>query len=82
MGLLTLIAFGLPVIRQMDGLELATDKLGLAAPDLDDLTLSDFHEISRAAEPKDFPPKLPRTWSPDQIHVASSLSRVQVMAPL
>ncbi len=33
----------------MDGLELSTDKLDLAAPDRCDLTLSDFHEISRAA---------------------------------
>jgi hypothetical protein len=33
----------------MDGLKLSTDKLDLAAPDRCDLTLSDFHEISRAA---------------------------------
>jgi hypothetical protein len=37
----------------MDGLELSTDKLDLAAPDRCDLTLSltlsDFHKISRAA---------------------------------
>jgi hypothetical protein len=33
----------------MDGLELSTDKLDLAAPDRCDLTLSDFHEISRSA---------------------------------
>jgi hypothetical protein len=33
----------------MDGLELSTDKLDLAAPDHCDLTLSDFHEFSRAA---------------------------------
>jgi len=33
----------------MDGLELSTDKLDLAAPDRGDLTLSDFHEISWAA---------------------------------
>jgi len=33
----------------MDGLELSTDKLDLAAPDRCDPTLSDFHEISRAA---------------------------------
>jgi hypothetical protein len=33
----------------MDGLELSTDKLDLAAPDHCDLTPSAFHEISRAA---------------------------------
>ena len=33
----------------MDGLELSTDKLDLAAPDRCDHTLTDFHEISRAA---------------------------------
>jgi hypothetical protein len=33
----------------MDGLELSTDKRDLAAPDRCDLTLSDFHKISRAA---------------------------------
>ncbi len=36
----------------MDGLKLSTDELGLAAPDRCDLTLSDFHELSRAAGPK------------------------------
>ncbi len=36
----------------MDGLKLSTDKLDLAAPDRCDLTLSDFHELSRAAGPK------------------------------
>ena len=36
----------------MDGLELSTDKLDLAAPGRDDFTLSDFHEISRAEGPK------------------------------
>jgi hypothetical protein len=36
----------------MDGLELSTDKRDLAAPGRYDLTLSDFHELSRAAGPK------------------------------
>ena len=36
----------------MDGLELSTDKLDLATPDRCDLTLSDFHKLSRAAGPK------------------------------
>jgi hypothetical protein len=33
----------------MDGLELSTDKRDLAAPDRGDRTMSDFHEVSRAA---------------------------------
>ena len=33
----------------MAGLELSTDKLDLAVPDRCDLTLSHFHEVSRAA---------------------------------
>ena len=33
----------------MDGIELSTDKLDLAAPGRCDHTLTDFHEISRAA---------------------------------
>jgi hypothetical protein len=36
----------------MDGLELSTDKLDLAAPDRGILPLSDFHKISRAEGPK------------------------------
>ena len=36
----------------MDGLKLSTDKLDLAAPDRCDHTLTDFHEISRAAGPQ------------------------------
>src|SRR6266480_3308530 len=39
-------------IRQMDGLELSTDKLDLAAPDSGILSLSHFHEVSRAEGPK------------------------------
>jgi hypothetical protein len=35
-------------IRQMDGLELSTVKLDLAAPDRCDLTLSNFHKIPSA----------------------------------
>jgi len=36
----------------MDGLELSTDKLDLAAPDRGDLTTECFHKISRAEGPK------------------------------
>jgi hypothetical protein len=49
----------------MDGLELYTDKLDLAAPDRCDLTLSDFHELSRAvAALKDLgcSQRTPRRW--------------------
>jgi hypothetical protein len=35
-------------IRQMDGLEISTDKLDLAAPDREILSLSNFHKVSRA----------------------------------
>jgi hypothetical protein len=36
----------------MDGLELSTDKLDLAAPDRGILPLSNFHKVSRAEGPK------------------------------
>ena len=36
----------------MDGLEISTDKLDLAAPDRGDLTTECFHKISRAEGPK------------------------------
>src|SRR6202011_4285925 len=39
-------------IRQMDGLEISTDKLDLAAPASGILSLSHFHKVSRAEGPK------------------------------
>jgi len=36
----------------MDGLEISTDKLDLAAPDRGILSLSNFHKVSRAEGPK------------------------------
>jgi hypothetical protein len=36
----------------MDGLEISTDKLDLAAPDSGILSLSHFHKVSRAEGPK------------------------------
>jgi len=36
----------------MDGLEISTDKLDLAAPDREILSLSNFHKVSRAEGPK------------------------------
>ena len=36
----------------MDGLEISTDKLELAAPDRGILSLSNFHKVSRAEGPK------------------------------
>jgi len=36
----------------MDGLEISTEKLDLAAPDSGILSLSNFHKVSRAEGPK------------------------------
>jgi len=36
----------------MDGLEISTDKLDLAAPDPGIVSLSNFHKVSRAEGPK------------------------------